>query len=341
MSHTEKQPDPSIVLDLVVAFRRSKAMFAGVKLGLFDALLNGPFELPTLNQQLQTDEPALRRLLDALVGLGLLTRQATTYANTPIAETYLTTSSPQRMTGYINFSNRVGWKLWENLEGSIREGTHRWSQTYGDDQPIFSHFYKDEEDKREFLMGMHGFGLISSPHVVSAFDLSRFKKLVDLGGATGHLTMSACQKYPQLQGCVFDLQEVVPLAEEIVGQSTVHDRITVVGGDFFNDELPPADLYALGRILHDWNEEQSLKLLRKIYAALPSGGGLLVAEKFIQEDRHGPDWAQMQDLNMLVCTEGRERTLSEYQTLISTAGFSEVHGHVNDAPADAILALKS
>jgi len=339
MPDRNSSADPSLVLDLLVAFRRSKAMFAGVKLGVFDALETGPQSLESLQQQLNLSNAA-RRLLDALVGLGLLERTGDRYANSAAASAYLTSHSPHRLTGYVNFSNRLSWRLWEHLEESVQEGTHRWSQTFGDDQPIFAHFYRNENDKHEFLMGMHGFGLISSPHVVAAFDLGPFRKLVDLGGATGHLTMAACRRYPSLRGCLFDLPEATPLARELIGASEVADRIDVVDGDFFEDDLPPADLYALGRILHDWSEEKSLRLLKKIHAALPAGGALLVAEKLIQDDRGGPDWAQMQDLNMLVCTEGRERTLGEYQQLLQTAGFTQVSGQVTTAPVDAILARK-
>ncbi|SFH72575.1 class I SAM-dependent methyltransferase [Planctomicrobium piriforme] len=340
MAHDVSIPDPSPVLDLLSAFRRSKAMFAGVKLGVFDSLSRSPKRQLELAAELQVEETALGRLLDALVGLQLLTRDEDLYASTPAADAYLTSGSPRRMTGYINYSNDVGWRLWEHLEDAVREGTHRWQQTYGWDGPIFSHFFKDDAAKREFLMGMHGFGLISSPHVVTAFDLSRFRHLVDVGGATGHLVIAACERYPELQGTVFDLPTVIPLANEIVAASTVADRIQTVPGDFFADPLPSGDLYFLGRILHDWNEEQSLRLLRTIYAALPTGGALLVGEKLIDEDRRGPDWAQMQDLNMLVCTEGRERTLSEYEGLLKLAGFTDVSGCATGSPLDAILAIK-
>ncbi len=105
-------------------------------------------------------------------------------------------------------------------------------------------------------MGMHGYGLMSSPKVVAAFDLSGFRRLVDLGGATGHLAIAACRHYPHLRGAVFDLPAAVPLAQEIVGASPVSDRVEVIAGDFFTDELPEADLFALGRILHDWSEEK-------------------------------------------------------------------------------------
>lgn len=332
--------DPAIVLDLIEAFRRSKTMFAAVSLGIFDALAAGSKSGATLSTELKLNPDAAERLLDACVGLGLLSRDANGYANTPAATAYLTSASPDRLTGYINYSNDVMWKMWAALEDAIREGSHRWQQVYGWDGPIFDHFFRTPAAKREFLMGMHGYGRIASPRVVTAFDLSRFRVLCDLGGATGHLAMAACRAYPQLRGIVFDLPPVVPLADELIAEEKLTDRVTTVAGDFFADELPPADLYALGRIVHDWSEPKIHKLLAKIHAALPVGGGLLIAEKLLIDDKTGPRWAQMQHLNMLIVTEGKERTLAEYAALLSAAGFRDVQGAATDAPTDAVLAVK-
>lgn len=333
-------PDPSVVLELLAAFRLSKTMFAAVSLGVFDALQHGPRTLEQLSSELGCHADALQRLLDACAGLELLGRDGPHYQNTPVAATYLTTASPRRLTGYLNYSNDLMWKMWGNLEDAVREGTHRWRQTYGWDGPIFSHFFKDEVAKREFLMGMHGFGLISSPHVVEAFDLTRFTRLVDLGGATGHLAIAACQRYSQMRAVVFDLEAAVPLAREIVGASDVADRIEIAAGDFFVDPLPPGDLYTLGRIVHDWAEDKIAVLLKRVYAALPAGGALLLAEKLLLDDKSGPRWAQMQSLNMLTCTEGKERTLAEYEALLCAAGFREVSGCRTASPLDAVLAIK-
>lgn len=333
-------PDPSVVLDLMSAFRRSKTMFAAVSLGVFDALSAGPRDAAALASELSADREALARLLDACVGLGLLGREGQAYVNTPAAAAYLCQSSPRRLTGYLSFSNTVMWNLWSHLEDAVREGTHRWRQSYGWDGPIFSHFFRSEESLREFLLGMHGYGLISSPRVVAAFDLSRFRRLVDLGGATGHLAVAACERYAELRATVFDLPDALPLAREMVAASTVADRVDVAGGDFFVDPLPPADLYALGRVLHDWTEQKIATLLARIHAALPAGGGLLIAEKLLLPDKSGPLWAQMQDLNMLACTEGRERTAAEYAALLSAAGFRSVEARPTDSPLDAVLAVK-
>jgi acetylserotonin N-methyltransferase len=189
-------------------------------------------------------------------------------------------------------------------------------------------------------MGMHGYGLISSPQVVAAFDLSHFRCLVDLGGATGHLAIAACERYPHLRAVVFDLPDAVPLAQEIVGSSSVSNRIQVMAGDFFMDPLPEGDLYALGRILHDWTEEKIVKLLGRVHEHLPPGGAVLIAEKLLEEGKRGPRWAQMQNLNMLTCTEGKERTLSEYEAMLRQVGFPDVIGSRTSSPLDGVLAIK-
>jgi acetylserotonin N-methyltransferase len=340
MAYDITLPDPAVVLDLIAAFRHSKSMFAAVELGVFDALADGPLPLAELAQRLSASADGLERLLDACVGLQLLTREADSYRNTPAAQAYLCSTSPQRLTGYIKYSNAVMWKLWGHLEDAVREGTHRWPQAFGWDGPIFDHFFRTPEAKREFLLGMHGFGLISSPHVVSAFDLSRFRCLIDLGGATGHLAVAACQRYPNLRAVVFDLEQAVPLAQEMIAGTPVADRIQVTAGDFFVDPLPAADLFALGRIVHDWSASKVRTLLRRVYEALPPSGGLLIAEKLLLENKSGPGWALMQSLNMLSCTEGKERTLTEYESLLREAGFVEVTGCRTPSPLDAVLAIK-
>jgi acetylserotonin N-methyltransferase len=333
-------PDPTPILDLLVAFRSSKIMFAAVELGVFDALAGGAKPVAALAKDLVSNADALERLLDACVGLGLLARQPEGYANTPAAAAYLCKGSPRRLTGYVGYSNRVMWHMWAHLEDAVREGTHRWKQAFGLDGPIFSHFYRSEEAKREFLMGMHGYGLISSPEVASAFDLGRFRCFVDLGGGTGHLAVAACRRYPNLRGVVFDLPEAAPLARELIATTEVADRISVAGGDFFTDPLPDGDIFALGRILHDWTEEKVLKLLSRICGHLPDGGAVLIAEKLLDDDKSGPRWAQFQNLNMLVCTEGKERTLAEYEALLKRAGFAEAIGCRTTSPLDAVLATK-
>jgi acetylserotonin N-methyltransferase len=333
-------PDPSPVLELIDAFRRSKTMFAAVSLGVFEALAEGPADASILAARLGAGNGSLERLLDACVGMGLLAKRNGGYANQPVAETYLCDHSPLSLTGYVLYSNEALFPLWAHLEDAVREGTHRWTQTFGWHGSLFDNFFKTDARRRTFLRGMHGFGQLSSAQVVAAFDLSRFRRMADLGGATGHLAVAACERYPQMRAAVFDLPQVIEMAREYVATTAARDRVEAVAGDFFSGDLPPADLYSLGRILHDWPEERIGLLLSKIHGALPAGGALLIAEKLLDEDKSGPTSVHMQSLNMLVCTEGRERTLSEYKALLRQAGFVSVEGSHTGAPLDAVLATK-
>ena len=300
----------SIVLDLIDAFRRSKTMFAAIELGIFDG-------------QRPADARELDRLLEACAALGLLEKRDGAFVNTPEADRLLRSDSPETMIGYIRYSNRVLYPMWGHLEDAVREGSHRWKQTFDLEGPIFSHFFRTEEAMREFLQGMHGFGRLSSPSVAAAFDLSRFTHFCDLGGATGHLADAMAERYPAMRTTVFDLPAV----------ARIFSRVTP--GDFFADPLPAADLYGLGRILHDWSEEKIHRLLSKIHAALPVGGGLLVAEKLLENVP-----AHMQTLNMLIVTEGRERTAEQYGALLRSAGFTSVESRRTGTPLDATLAIK-
>jgi len=303
---------PDNILELIDAFRRSKAMFAAVKLGIFDGAR-------------PADCKALTRLLDACVALGLLEKHGEIYVNTPQSDKYLRSDSPDSLTGYIHYSNEALYPMWAHLEDAVREGTPRWNQTFGVEGGIFSGFFRTDEAKRDFLKGMHGFGRLSSPAVAAAFDLGRFHRLIDLGGASGHLAEAVHERYPQIQAQVFDLPEVAQLYPG------------TIAGDFFTDPLPEADLYSVGRILHDWSDEKIRRLLARIYAALPEGGGLLIAEKLLTPDNVP---AHMQSLNMLIGTEGRERSAAEYEALLRATGFSKVESRVTSAYLDALLATR-
>jgi acetylserotonin O-methyltransferase len=333
--------DAGPILDLILAFRRSKTMFAAVDFGIFDRLSDKARRAEDLATDVEVDAAALARLLDGCVSLGLLTHTEAGYRNTPVADRFLVRESPSTLNGYIKYSNESLYKLWDRLEDAVREGGHRWTQVFGSRNALFDHYFRTDESAGNFLGGMHGFGQLASPPVVRAFDLSRFKHLVDLGGATGHLVIAACEAYPNLRGTVLDLPTVEKFARAHIARSSAADRIDFLASDFFADDLPPADLYNLGRILHDWSEEKIVPLLRKVYSALPAGGALLIEETLVNADRSGPMPSLMQDLNMLVCTDGRERTCSEYRELLAAAGFTHVDYRLTGSLVDAILALKS
>jgi acetylserotonin N-methyltransferase len=332
--------DPAGILELIAAFRRSKAMFTAARLGVFDKLEEEPRTSEELAAELNLNHNALERLLNGCVGLKLLRRDGDEYHNTPAASRYLISDSPDTLASYIRYSDESLFLLWSHLDDAVREGTNRWTQTFGSRNALFDHYFRSDAAAASFLGGMHGFGQIGSRRIVRAFDLGRFHHLVDLGGATGHLAIAACEAYPDLRATVLDLPQVERFAQPHIEASAVKDRVQFLAGDFFKQDLPPGDLYALGRILHDWDEPNIIALLSKINDSLSSGGGLLITETLMNDDRTGPVSTLMQDLNMLVCTDGRERTAAEYQALLQSAGFPNVQFHRTGLPVDAILATK-
>src|SRR5580698_2515318 len=230
-------PDPKPVLDLIEAFRHSKTMFTAESLGIFDRLHQRTASAGQLAAELALDAGALERLLDGCAALGLLAKENGMYRNQPVAEHYLYSGSPDTLSGYVRYSDEALFRMWSNLGDAIREGTPRWKQTFGIDGAIFGGFYRSDDAMGNFLRGMHGFGMLTSPAVVAAFDLSRYRHLVDLGGATGHLAIAACQRYPQMSAVVFDLPPVAALARENIAPSGLADRVSALDGDFFADEL--------------------------------------------------------------------------------------------------------
>lgn len=337
-----QEPDPEAqqVLSLVDGFRASKAVFTAVSMGVFDQLHEAPAVCADLADALGVQARELERLLGACVGLGFLRIEERQYHNERAASRFLRVESPETLSGYILYSDRVLYRLWSRLQDAVCDGGHRWEQEFGSKRELFDNFFANEQDKITFLAGLNGAGLLSSPATVAAFDLNRFHHLVDVGGGTGHLAIEACRRYPGLRATVFDLPEVCPVTRGYIHDSGMAGRMETIEGDFFHDPLPPADLYSMGRVLHDWGDQQISVLLSTVYAALPADGALLICEKLLNDERDGPADAYLQSLNMLVCTEGRERSAGEYESLAMAAGFRTFEFKRTGRPVDAMLASK-
>jgi len=307
-----------------------QVLFSAVELGIFEALPSavgsdnsGDDEGVTaavLSVTLGTDEDALTRLLDACVGLGMLAHKGgdspSRYRHTATSATFLTAGGNESMVGYIHHSQKLLYPLWGDLAGAVREGSNRWHSVFGrDSADVFASVYSSKADLDRFVASMHSFGSASSPLVVTAYDLGRFRHLVDVGGGTGHLAAAATTAWPGLAATVLELPAVTASTREYIANMGATDRVSVAEVDFFADSVWPlprdADIISFGRILHDWGETDCELILRRACAHLPIGGGVLLAEMLLDEDKRGPVSAQLQSLNMLVQTKGKERSGSE------------------------------
>ncbi|XP_060129402.1 acetylserotonin O-methyltransferase-like isoform X2 [Zootoca vivipara] len=188
---------------------------------------------------------------------------------------------------------------------------------------VFDVLYRSEDKMKMFSHSMNSKWHLCGRDVMAAFDLSHFPLICDLGGSGGGLAKECIALYPNSTVTILDLPKIVEMAKKHFVSPEEH-RITFHGGDFFKDPIPEADLYILARVLHDWDDENCVQLLTKLHKACKPGGGVLVVEIVLNEDRSGPLEAHLQSMLMLLLTEGKERTPSEYNVLLSAAGFKEI-----------------
>jgi acetylserotonin N-methyltransferase len=329
MTYTTSSPEASLVqgpdqiLQMAIGFWISKTLFTGLELGVFEALV-GPLTSEELADQLNLPVASLQSLLTALAALGLLEHKAKNWGNSLLTETYLVKHSPKYLGGPYEYFNQV-YELWRYLPSAVREGTTRWLEAFGSQagHNAFEAWYTDPLKLKQYLETMTASVRSYIHELIEYFDFSPFRHLLDVGGALGDLPIAILQRYPRLHATVFELPQVKPLAVENIQKHGMSARIDVVTGDFFEEDLPDgADLITLSYILHDWTDEQCLRILQRCFSALHSGGQILILEKALNEERTGPLYPALMNLNMLVATGGHERPMSEYSNMLIAAGFA-------------------
>ncbi|XP_015670409.1 acetylserotonin O-methyltransferase-like [Protobothrops mucrosquamatus] len=312
------------------SFITFKVISTACELGVFDLLRESrePLSSTTVAERLSTSPIGMQRLLEACVGLKLLTLEwkdgKDLYGNTDFANLYLVKSSPKSQYYSMKFYSEVLYSSMQYLPDAVRKGKNQIPSIYGSpSDKTFEAFYRSKEELKTFSNYMNELWSVLGREVLSAFDLSQFPFICDLGGSTGGLPKELVSLYPKCTVTVFDLPEIVEASKNHCFSSE-ETRITFHAGDFFKDPIPEADLYILARTLHNWSDESCLQLLRKVYQACKSGGGVLIVEMLLDEDKGGPLIAHIYSLLMLLYLEGKERSATELNVLLRKAGFQEV-----------------
>ncbi|XP_054644155.1 probable bifunctional dTTP/UTP pyrophosphatase/methyltransferase protein isoform X2 [Dunckerocampus dactyliophorus] len=326
----EARKDLQRIIPLIDGFKASKALFTASKFGMFDLLHRRPaLDAAQVAHELKTSIKGTERLLEACVSLNLLKTQnseAPVYENTDLAKRFLLSDAPWSLLGHIAHYNDTVWPLFNHLDSAVQEGNHQHHKVFGKKSgDLFQDtIYSSQEIQLRFMKAMHSITKVTGRAVATAFDLSAFKTACDLGGCTGTMASEFTRAHPGMRVTVFDLPTVIQMSQHF-HPLCAEDRVTFVAGDFFKDALPKADLYILARILHDWSDEKVHALLGRIADACTPGCAVLIAETML--DEHSP-YATLQSLNMLVNTEGLERTQRQYADLLGKHGFgreSRVH----------------
>jgi SAM-dependent methyltransferase len=330
---------PAKILQLGTAFWGSKTLLSAIELGLFTELARGPRDAETLRLQLGLHPRSARDFFDALVALGMLKRTAAGYANTPETALYLDRNKPSYVGGMLEMANARLYRFWGSLTEGLRTGKAQNEAKTGED--FFGTLYADPKRLEGFLKAMTGLSLGSARVIAKKFPWKQVRSYVDVGCAQGGVGVEIALTHKHLTGMGMDLPVVRPVFEAYAKSRGVDGRVRFVTGDFFRDPLPAADVIIMGHILHDWNLEEKMMLLRKAYEALPTKGALIVHEALIDDDRKSNAFGLLMSLNMLIETHGGfDFTGADCRKWMKEAGFSRTRVEALAGPDGMVVGFK-
>jgi hypothetical protein len=296
-------PSPSRIMEVGLGFWPSKTLLSAVELGLFTKLGSNSMTGRELQGDLGLSERANPDFFDALVALRFLERDGdgpeARYRNTPETAVFLDRNSPGYMGGFLEMANARLYRFWGDLTEGLRTGRPQ-NEIKHTGAPVFQELYSQPERLELFMDAMTGISAANFATFAEKFDFSRYQTLCDVGGATGQLAMTVAARHPHLRCVTTDMPAVTEIAERKIAAAGLSDRVSARAVDFFSEPLPGADVITMGMILHDWNLEKKMQLIRAAYDALPAGGALVVIENLIDDERRENVFGLMMSLNMLI-----------------------------------------
>jgi hypothetical protein len=308
------------LLDAVFGYAPAQVVHVAARLGIADHLAGGPRTSAELAELTGTHEPSLRRLLRGLACVGGVTELSPgRFELTPDGEA-LCDDAPHSIRRLVLLSaGDEVWRSWGELEYSVRTGKPAWDKVTG--ASTFEFYATHPQQRAIFDAAMSAHTRSVAPAFAAGYDFGRFGTLVDLGGGNGTLIAALLAATPGLHGILYDLPDGLESAPKVLAEAGVADRCEVVAGDFFASVPAGADAYVIKSVIHDWDDDRTVALLRVCRAAMAPGSVLLVIEPVLPDVVSAADTGSvMSDLNMLVLTEGRERTEAEFRALYAAAG---------------------
>lgn len=336
--------NPSHIMQVGLGFFASKTLLSAVELGLFTELAKRSMTGAEIAGTLGLSPRAVPDLPDALVALGFLQRAGdgadATYSNTAESGVFLDRNSAGYIGGILEMANARLYRFWADLTDALRTGAPQ-NETKHSGEPMFQKLYEAPERLEQFMNAMSGVSAGNFRAFARKFDFSRFRTLCDVGGATGQLSCMVAAAHPHMRCTSLDLPNVVPIAARRIMQEGLGDRVTAVGGDFFLDPVPKADVITMGMILHDWNLDRKKALIRKAYEALPDGGAFVVIEALIDDARRENAFGLLMSLNMLIeFGDAFDYSGADFATWCREAGFRRFEVIPLEGPSSAAVAYK-
>ncbi|MFO7628428.1 MAG: methyltransferase [Prochlorococcaceae cyanobacterium] len=322
------------------AFWSSKVLLSAIEIGVFTELAGGPEPFDALSTRLGLHPRSARDFLDALVALGFLQRTEASYANTAETDLFLDRHKPSYIGGILEMANHRLYPSWAHLTEALHTGQPQ-NELRNGGTGLFETLYADPARLKEFLAAMTGVSRGANLAIAQNLPWQNHRTFVDIGTAQGDLAVQIVLANPHLQGFGFDLPEVAPIFEEYVNGLELADRLSFVPGDFFQQDLPRADVVLMGHILHDWDLPTKTMLIAKAFAALPPGGALVVYEALIDDERSSNAFGLMMSLNMLIETPGGfDYTGADCCAWMQEAGFSQTRVQPLVGPDSMVIGIK-
>ena len=315
-----KLTDPMTLMNLLAGKWASQAIGVLAEFGVADLLRNGAQTAEEIARATNTSADGMYRLLRASAGIGLLMESNDRkFRLTPLGQ-LLRTDVPQSVGGFARFVGHDStWRPWGQLQHSVRTTEPAFDHVFG--MSLFDYLGKTPEAATVFQAAMTSLSTMEGTAVVNAYDFSRVSRLVDVAGGHGLLIAKALKSNRKMRGVLFDLPIVVDGSEAVLQQHGVASRCDVVGGDFFESVPEGADAYMMKHIIHDWDDERAIQILRTCHRAMRPGARLLVIDVVLDSKGAG-HYGHLLDLEMLALTpRGRERTRAEFAALLKRSGF--------------------
>lgn len=315
----EQVPPAIALLEMVDGHARSRLIFVAARLGLADHLAHGLRSADQLAEVINANPIALYRFLRALAALGVVEEdESGGFALTPIGA-HLQTQIPESLHALVRWTEEVEWEMWRYLEQCVRTGQSAFEHAYG--IGMFEYFQQNPDKEALFNAAMTSHVSRNIAAIVEAYRFEPSLKIVDVGGGHGSLMTAILEANPGTSGVVLDLPSVAQGARKQVANAKLADRCEFVSGDFFKAVPAGGDVYLLVSILHDWDDERCLAILKSCRQAMSDRAKLLIVEMVVPSGTE-PSFAKIFDMTMLVLTSGgRERTETEFQELLVEAGF--------------------
>ncbi|GAA2974048.1 acetylserotonin O-methyltransferase [Actinokineospora diospyrosa] len=324
--------------DLMTGYWKTQAISVAANLGIADQLTQEPLGSAALAERLSVDHDSLHRLLLFLVTLGVLAgNEDTGYTVTEVGE-LLRSDNPGTMAHYATIYGAEFYQAWGNLEEAVRTGKSGFSAAFGEE--LFPYLRKHPETslryERAMIAGANFFSEVDSVHPFPETGL-----VVDIAGGHGLLLRQILGKRPALRGMLFDRPQVIAEAKEQGFLADLTDRCALVAGDIFETAPSGGDLYLMSRLLHCFDDEGCLALLRNCRDAFPTHAKLLIVERLLPEDG-GPSLTPGYNMHMLaVMGQGRERTRGEFADLLTQTGFRLETTHSLPLDAHVLVATRA